>query len=34
MNTMEMKYIADLFKARFPFLYIASWEETRIVDTL
>lgn len=34
MNITEMKYIADLFKARFSFLYIASWEETRIIDTL
>ena len=30
----EKKYIGDLFKARFPFLYIASWEESRIIDSL
>lgn len=34
MKAEEKKYIADLFKARFPFLYIASWEENRVVDSL
>lgn len=34
MDSTETKYIADLFKARFPFLYIASWEENRVIETL
>lgn len=34
MTTEEKIYIADLFKARFPFMYIASWEENRIVEAL
>ena len=34
MKLEEKKYIADLFKARFPFLYIASWEENRIIESI
>lgn len=34
MKTEEKKYISDLFKARFPFLYIASWEEARIIESI
>lgn len=34
MKDKEKVYISDLFKARFPFLYIASWEENRVIDAL
>ena len=28
------KYIANLFKARFPIVYIQTWEENRVLDTI
>ena len=28
------KYVANLFRARFPFIYIPSWEENRVVDLI
>ncbi len=28
------EYIANLFRARFPFIYIPSWEENRVVDLI
>ena len=34
MNDTAEQYIVDLVKARFPFLYISSWEEARVIDSL
>ena len=28
------KHIANLFRARFPIIYIESWEENRIIEML
>lgn len=28
------KYLTNLFRARFPFVYISSWEETRIIQLI
>lgn len=34
-STEETKeYIANLFKARFPILYIQTWEENRVINTI
>ncbi len=33
-KTSIKEYIANLFRARFPFIYIPSWEENRVVDLI
>ncbi len=33
-KTSIEEYIANLFRARFPFIYIPSWEENRVVDLI
>jgi len=32
--TKTEQYLTNLFKAKFPFVYIPTWEETRIVDLI
>lgn len=34
MELEEKIYLADLFKARFPYIYIDSWEENRVIENL
>ena len=31
-NDKEEIYLGNLFKARFPYIYICSWEESRVID--
>src|SRR5438309_2185004 len=33
-NTQFKAYVANLFKARFPHLYISTWEEERALSTI
>jgi len=35
-NSVEKlkKHLSNLFRARFPFVYISTWEETRVVDLI